>query len=419
MASNKQMTKWLFRHTNTVHQSFQDVADAANNDEMVKFISALIGCSAFVDDITSEISDRQEAAAAITTEIAPTATDNAHQASDDGDAVAAVVQSAAITTDEGTTEAITTEIARTATDHSDQASDDGDTVAAVVVPSATITPTEEGTTEAASAEGEPSGLKETHAEEAADAQEADANADAETDNDHQAAVLQLLKQYAIQGIELANRAQLLSAHPISTLPPRMCLNTTQRGWKTITIVYPVSGRTVIRYISPDGILFYSKRKADMYVEELAKAGGDPIAALDRFLRRYKAWQEEQKQAAKRSAGGLQEVEPKVKRTRRKEPTTTGPRIKSPPPLLTPAVAGAAVAVQPQATSGGPLLAAGLPASISQSSAESEDGLPRLSPLFGWPALEDSELDDLFAKKLSQSSRDGKVDDWDKFMESLA
>jgi hypothetical protein len=198
----------------------------------------------------------------------------------------------------------------------------------------------------------------------------------------------------------------------------MCLNTTQRGWKTITIVYPVSGRTVIRYISPDGILFYSKRKADMYVEELAKAGGDPIAALDRFLRRYKAWQEEQKQAAKRSAGGLQEVEPKVKRTRRKEPTTTGPR-KSPPPLLTPAVAGAAVAVQPQATSGGPLLAAGLPASISQSSAESEDGLPRLSPLFGWPALEDSELDDLFAKKLSQSSRDGKVDDWDKFMESLA
>ena len=104
----------------------------------------------------------------------------------------------------------------------------------------------------------------------------------------------------------------------------------------------------------------------------SKAGGDPSAALDRFLRGYKAWQEEQKQAAKRSAGGLQEVEPKVKRTCRKEPTTTGPR-KSPPPLLTPAVAGAAVAVQPQATSGGPLLAAGLPASISQSSAESEDG----------------------------------------------
>ena len=72
------------------------------------------------------------------------------------------------------------------------------------------------------------------------------------------------------------------------------------------------------------------------------------------------------------------MEPKVKRTRRKEPTTTGPRIKSPPPLLTPAVAGAAVAVQPQATSGGPLLAAGLPASISQSSAESEDG--QLSPV---------------------------------------
>jgi hypothetical protein len=373
-ASNELITEWLTRQAEAATRTFQGVANEANSHEMLNFITATIGYAASLEGITRNMSGRQAAAAMI---------------------------------------------APTAIDHADQASDDGDTVAAVVVPSATITPTDEGTTEAASAEGVPSGLKETHAEEAADAQEADANADAETDNDHQAAVLQLLKQYAIQGIELANRAQLLSAHPISTLPPRMRLNTTQRGWKTITIVYPVSGRTVIRYISPDGILFYSKRKADMYVEELAKAGGDPIAALDRFLRRYKAWQEEQKQAAKRSAGGLQEVEPKVKRTRRKEPTTTGPRIKSPPPLLTPAVAGAAVAVQPQATSGGPLLAAGLPASISQSSAESEDGLPRLSPLFDWPALEDSELDDLFAKKLSQSSRDGKVDDWDKFMESLA
>jgi hypothetical protein len=314
MASNKQMTQYLSGHVETTNQALQGVADAAKSDEMVKFMSAAIGFAEIVHGIFSKISDRQ--AAAITTEIAPTAIDHADQASDDGDTVAAVVQSAEITTDEGTAEA-NTERANAAL--------------------------------ADAAVAQASSLAEERPAETTAVQDV---------------VLKMLKEFGeIQGVELATTAQLLAAIPISTLPLNKQIATTDPRWKALVVAYPVSKRSVTKYISPPppvNVLLHSKRKTLMYLEEVAKAGGDPIAGLHWFLRRYKAEQEEQKQA-KRSAGGLQEVE-QPKRTR-----------KSPPPLLTPAVAGAAVAVQPQATSGGPLLAAGLPASISQSSAESEDG----------------------------------------------
>jgi hypothetical protein len=150
MASNKGIAKWLFRNADAIHQSFQGVVDEANSHDMLNFTSRAIDYYASVESITSNISGRQDAAAAITAEIAPTAIDHANQASHDGDAVA-VVQSAAISTEHAPT--------------------NGDAAAVTQL---------QGRTEAASAEG-PSGLKETHAKEegeekpSGDAQEAEAN----------------------------------------------------------------------------------------------------------------------------------------------------------------------------------------------------------------------------------------------------
>ena len=186
------MTQYLSGHVETTNQALQGVADAAKSDEMVKFMSAAIGFAEIVRGIFSKISDRQAAA-------------------------------------------ITTEIARTATDHSDQASDDGDTVAAVVVPSATITPTEEGTAEANTERANAALADAAVAQASSLAEERPAETTAVQD-----VVLKMLKEFGeIQGVEPASKAQLLAARFVSTLPLNKQIATTDPRWKALVVAYPV------------------------------------------------------------------------------------------------------------------------------------------------------------------------------------
>ena len=100
-ASNELITEWLTRQAEAATRTFQGVANEANSHEMLNFVSTVVAYSAAVEGITRNMSGRQEAAAAITAEIAPTAIDHA-EASHDGDAVA-VAQSAAISTEHAPT----------------------------------------------------------------------------------------------------------------------------------------------------------------------------------------------------------------------------------------------------------------------------------------------------------------------------
>jgi hypothetical protein len=155
-----------------------------------------------------------------------------------------------------------------------------------------------------------------------------------------------IKGSRVGGVAVVSDDQARNGRAILTGPDEP-IKSTESGWMMYIKAY--EDRKVKHFISPEGLMFNSKKKANCYVQMKIKAGGVVSAAIDGFLGFY-----------------INGEQPQPKRM----------RLSSPPPIQP----QADVAVQPQPTSaslipvGGLLPADGLPASISQSTSESDDGL---------------------------------------------